>query len=81
MTKVTRPMKPIPISAASKIAKTYGYDQVIIYTRRVGEIPEPHGEHMVTFGVNQQHCDAAILIGEALRKFMGWKVEDTTEHG
>lgn len=66
-------MKPIPISAAEKIAKQYGYDQVMIYARKVGEDPEPFGEHMTTYGVDKPHCDAAAKIGDFLKyKIMGW---------
>lgn len=66
-------MKPIPISKAKEIAKNYGYDQVIIYARCVGEDPNPHGEHMTTYGVNKAHCDVAARIGKYLQtKIMGW---------
>lgn len=65
-------MKPIPISAAEKVAKQYGYDQVVIYARKVGEAPDPHGEHMTTYGVSKAHCDVAARIGTTLKKFMGW---------
>lgn len=69
--------KPIPISAAKAIAENYGYDQVIIYARKVGDDPAPHGEHMTTYGVNRQHCDAAARIGDHLKyKVMGWKKEN-----
>lgn len=37
--------KPIPISAAARIAKDYGYDQVVIIARKVD--PEG-GEHVTT---------------------------------
>lgn len=70
-------MKDIPISAAEKIAKQYGYDQVIIYARKVGEDPDPHGEHMTTYGVNKEHCDAAARIGDHLKyNVMGWSEND-----
>lgn len=66
-------MKRIPISAAEHVAKTYGYDQVIIYARKVGEDPDPHGEHMTTYGVDREHCGAAAKIGNFLKyKIMGW---------
>ena len=68
-------MKPIPINAAAKIAKDYGYDQVVIYARKTGEDPQPHGEHMTTYGVNRAHCDVAAAIGRTLQKFMGWKTQ------
>ena len=70
-------MKPIPISAAERIAKDYGYDQVIIVARRVGDDPEPHGEHVTTYGVTRAHCDVAARIGDFLKfKVMGWVRED-----
>jgi hypothetical protein len=60
-------MKSIPIAAAERIAKEYGYDQVVIIARKVGS-----GEHVTTYGVNKEHCDSAALQGKALKKFMGW---------
>jgi hypothetical protein len=68
-------MKRIPITAAKHIAKEYGYDQVVIYARKVGEDPEPHGEHMTTYGVNKKHCGVASLIGKRLQEFMGWNIK------
>jgi hypothetical protein len=75
-------MKRIPISAAEHIAKTYGYDQVMIYARKVdrpagvGETAKDEikgGEHMTTYGVNKLHCDAMARIGSYLqKKIMGW---------
>lgn len=68
-------MKRIPITAAERIAKEYGYDQVVIIARKVGEAPEPNGEHVTTYGVNKEHCASAALQGKALKKFMGWPDE------
>jgi hypothetical protein len=66
-------MKPIPIRAAEKIAKDYGYDQVIIIARRVGEEPDPCGEHLTTYGINKTHCDVAARTGSFIQhKIMGW---------
>lgn len=66
-------MKRIPIKAAQHIAELYGYDQVMIYARKVGDDPAPHGEHMTTYGVNKIHCDAMAKIGNFLKtKIMGW---------
>lgn len=65
-------MKRIPISAAKHIAKEYGYDQVIVYARKVREKPEPHGEHITTYGVTKQHCEAAGLISKRLQAVMHW---------
>jgi hypothetical protein len=70
-------MKPIPISAAERIAKDYGYDQVVIIARKVGDDPEPNGEHVTTYGVTKGHCDVAAHIGDFLKyKVMGWVKED-----
>lgn len=69
-------MKPIPVSAAEKIAKAYGYDQVIVIARKVGDDPEPHGEHVTTYGRDRKHCAAAAKIGDFLKfKVMGWTKE------
>jgi hypothetical protein len=66
-------MRRIPISAAERIAKDFGYDQVIIIARKVGDDPEPHGEHCTTYGVNKAHCNTAARIGDFLRfRVMGW---------
>lgn len=66
-------MKPIPISAAERIAKEFGYDQVIIVARKVGDAPDPHGEHVTTYGVNAEHCAVAASAGDFLKyKVMGW---------
>jgi hypothetical protein len=64
-------MKPIPISAAKRIAEQYGYDQVIVIARKVGECG---GEHCTTYGVDKANCDVAARIGDFLKfKVMGWK--------
>jgi bisphosphoglycerate-dependent phosphoglycerate mutase len=70
-------MKRIPIKAAQEVAEKYGYDQVMIYARKVGDAPDPHGEHMTTYGVNKAHCDAMARIGSFLQtKIMGWVKEN-----
>jgi hypothetical protein len=67
-------MKRIPIKAAKEIAELYGYDQVMIYARKVGVDPEPHGEHMTTYGVTKAHCGAMAKIARYLQtKIMGWE--------
>ena len=69
-------MKPIPISAARKIAEAYGYDQVVVIARKVGSGEEPHGEHCTTYGVDKANCDVAARIGDFLKfKVMGWAKE------
>ncbi|RIK92912.1 MAG: hypothetical protein DCC73_11585 [Proteobacteria bacterium] len=72
----TRPMKAIPVSAAEKIAKAYGYDQIVIIGRRVGEEHEPHGEHVTTYGMAPDHCQVAARMGDFLKfKIMQWPPE------
>lgn len=60
---------PIPISVAERVAKNYGYEQVVIYARKTGE---DGGEHMTTYGINKEHCSIAARMGDVLKKFMGW---------
>lgn len=70
-------VKRIPITAAKRIAEEYGYDQVMIYARKVGEAPDPHGEHITTYGVTKRHCDAMARIASFLQtKIMGWVKEN-----
>ena len=65
-------MKPIPISAAKKVAELYGYDQVVIIARSIGDGPD-HGEHVTTYGKDKANCDVAARIGNFLKyKVMGW---------
>ena len=68
-------MKRIPIKTAEEIAHKYGYDQVIIYARKVGA-PNVGGEHVTTYGVNKEHCGIAAKIGDHLKyNVFGWKKE------
>ena len=65
--------REIPISAANRIAKDYGYDQVLIYARRhTGPVTL---EHMTTYGVTKEDCRVAGLMAQTLQKFMGWKTD------
>ena len=69
-------MKEIPIAAAERIAKDYGYDQVVIVARTVGQ-----GEHVTTYGRDKANCDVAARCGEFLKhKVMGWAKEDEIKH-
>lgn len=65
----------IPIAAAQEIAERYGYDQVVVIGRKVGSEPDPCGEHITTFGVDDQHKHAAALAGRALQRFMQWPLD------
>lgn len=65
-------MKRIPIAAAEKIAKSYGYDQVVIIARAINQ-----GEHCTTYGVDKENCAVAAKIGDFLKyKVMGWVREN-----
>lgn len=67
------PMLPIPISAAQRIAEEFGYDQVVIIARRVGQDPDPFGEHVTTYGRTKQHCQIAARVGDFIKhKIMNW---------
>lgn len=74
-------MKPIPVTVAEAIAKEYGYDQIIIYARRPGDDPAPHGEHMTTYGSTKQHCLIAARMGAKLKHLMGWNVKEPELEG
>lgn len=66
-------MKRIPISAAKRIAEDYGYDQVIVIARKVGDTADGAGEHVTTYGVDKAHCAVAAHIGKFITdKIMGW---------
>lgn len=63
----------IPIKAAEEIAKKYGYDQIVIIGRVVDTDDKAGWEHVTTYGVNKDHCQAAATIGNHLKyKVMGW---------
>ena len=63
-------MKPIPISAAKRVAELYGYDQVIIIARKCGDGGR---EHCTTYGVNEEHCRVAARCGDFLKyEVMEW---------
>lgn len=68
---------PIPISAAKRIADKYGYDQVVIVARKVGD---QGCEHVTTYGVDSANCDVAARTGDFLKyKIMGWRKESNNE--
>lgn len=60
----------LPINAARDIARTHGWDQVIVVARKVGE----NGyEHVVTYGKDAAHCEAAARAGNAIKHhLMKW---------
>lgn len=71
MTEPAKPKtKPIPVSAARIIAKNFGYDQVVIIARKIGD---DGIEHCTTYGVDKANCDVAARIGNFLKfEIMGW---------
>ena len=73
-----RAMDPIPISAARTIAEAYGYDQVVIVARRVGDGADG-GEHVTTYGVDKENCAVAARIGDFIKfKTMKWREETSS---
>ena len=67
---MTGTLRPIPVSAASAIAKRYGYDQVVLIARTVGD---GGGEHVTTYGRDKENCGVAARVGNFLKhKIMGW---------
>lgn len=74
-------MKPIPVHAARHIAEYYGYDQVVIIARKVGEGPGS-GEHCTTYGRDEANCAVAARCGDFLKyKVMGWVKENEMSEG
>ena len=64
-------MKPIPITEARQIAERFGYDQVVIVARKVGD--DTGGEHVTTYGADPANCEVAARIGTTLKHhLMGW---------
>ena len=71
--------KPIPISSAKEIARKYGYSQVIIVARAVGQ---GGCEHVTTYGIDKANCGVAARIGDYLKyKIMGWQEKPKTSTG
>lgn len=65
-----KPVKPIPIAAAKEIAETFGYHQVVMIGRRIGD---DGVEHCTTYGVDPENSSVAARIGDFLKhKVMGW---------
>lgn len=56
-------MRKIPISQAKRLAKEYGWDQVIIYARNPGEDGRCQ---YASYGKDKKNCDAAGRIAETI---------------
>jgi len=66
-------VRPIPVTAARGVAKRYGYDQVVIMARKVGE---DGVEHVTTYGVDKANCIVAAAIGDHIKHdLMKWPVD------
>ena len=67
-------MSRIPISAAKRIAEEYGVDQVVILARQPESEPGKGdgSEHVTTYGRTIIHCEVAALMGNKLKKILGW---------
>lgn len=60
----------LPIKAARDISSDYGWDQVIVVARKVGD---DGYEHVVTYGKDAAHCEAASRAGNAIKHhLMKW---------
>lgn len=60
----------LPIKAARDIASAHGWDQVIVVARKVGD---DGYEHVVTYGKDAAHCEAAARAGNAIKHhLMKW---------
>ena len=60
----------LPIKEAKAIAQAYGWDQVVIVARKVGDSGY---EHVVTYGKGSAHCEAAARVGMAVKHhLMRW---------
>lgn len=69
--------KRIPIAAAKRVADEYGYQQVVVVARAIGD---DGGEHVTTYGVDKAHCDVAARIGDFFKhKLMGWPQKQQSE--
>lgn len=63
-------MNKLPIKEAKGIADRHNWDQVIIVARKVGD---DGYEHVVTYGKDKAHCEAAARAGQALKHhLMRW---------
>lgn len=69
----------IPIKDAERLAKKYGFDQVIIIARKTGDGPDA-GEAVTTYGIDKLHCEVAGSVGTFLKqKIMGWTESNKAE--
>lgn len=55
-------MGRIPITAAERIAKKYGYKQVVIVARN-----PPNDGYITSYGTNRAHCAVAGRMAEGIR--------------
>jgi len=64
-------MDKIPISAGKEIAEKYGYDQIVIIGRRVGD---DGLESVTTYGIDKAHCGVASRMGDYIKyRIMKWE--------
>jgi hypothetical protein len=60
-------MDAVPVSAAKWVAHAFGYDQVVIIARKVGD---DGAKSVTTYGVDSGHCEKAARTGSFLKKNM-----------
>lgn len=72
--RVVTPKNPkkIPVKDARHVAETYGYQQVVIIARKHGDGAV---EHVTTYGVDADNCKVAAMMGNTLKRAMGWPEE------
>lgn len=68
----------IPIEAVENLGVVFGFDQVIVLARRVGD---EGTEQLVTWGDSLEHKHAAARIGDRLTtEVFGWTPDTTVVH-
>lgn len=72
-------IRAVPIEAAARIGKDYGYDNVVIFARRAD--PPGSGEHVTTWGRDKAHCAVAALVGDHLKRAARWTERDPVAVG
>lgn len=75
------PFVPIPDKAARHIAKTYGYEQVIVIGRKIGTSPEnPGGEFVTYYGDTETNKHAVSFIADIIKtRVLGWPAPTAAE--
>lgn len=65
-------MKDIKISYAKEVSQKSGYEQIII----LGIDPKTGAQHVTTYGKSKNECKEAAIIGNWLKRKLGWDEKD-----